>query len=98
MKKSLKIVVNGLVPMGDLHTNIKKRANELHIAGTVENGSTDKSVVIFAAGEHEALELLIDTIYEGSSSSQIESVEIESCSSQKDFRGVFRSIGVSEKS
>jgi len=93
MKKCLKIKVSGKV-QGVLYREfVQKNAKKLAVEGTIQNGE-DGCVLIYACGQIEDLDSLIDALYEGSSRSKVAEVMAESLLSEKDFRGVFRVIGV----
>lgn len=95
MKKSLRITVSGKVQNVGLQNHIKERASKLQVEGTSEHHNNGQ-LLVYASGEDQNLELFIDSIYEGTSSSEVEGVEIESQPRSKDFRGVFRIIGGTE--
>lgn len=95
MKRSLRITVGGKVQNVGLREKIKKVAEELKVEGTAEN-TEDGSVVIYVSGESETLDALIDAIYEGTKQSSIEFVDVESNTTPRSFRGVFRIIGDDE--
>lgn len=95
MKRSLKITVGGKVQNVGLREHIKLAAESLRLEGTAEN-TDDGTLLIFISGESEKLDSLIDAIYEGTDDSQIEFVDVESNTSPKNYRGVFRVIGDDE--
>jgi acylphosphatase len=95
MKRSLRITVGGKVQNVGLRERIKNVAEELRVEGTAENAD-DGSVLIYVSGESEKLDSLIDAIYEGTQQSSIEFVDVESNTTPRNFRGVFRVIGEDE--
>ena len=95
MKRSLKITVSGVVQKVGLRQHIQNTAETLRLEGTVENAD-DGTVIVYAAGESEKLDSLIDAIYEGTKKSSIEDVNVESNTAPKNFRNVFRLIGDEE--
>jgi len=91
VKRSLKIIVSGNVQHHELQEKIQLNATKLRLEGTSEYLDKDK-LLIFVAGESEQLDSLIDVIYEGTPKSSIEDVDVDSNTSPKSFRGVFRII------
>ncbi len=95
MKRSLRITVGGKVQNVGLREKIKTVAEDLKVEGTAENTDAG-TVIIYVSGEGEALDSLIDAIYEGTKTSVIEYVDVESNTTPRNFRGVFRVIGEDE--
>lgn len=94
MKKSVKITVSGKVQGVYYRDFVKKEAETLQVEGTIQN-SPNGAVVIFASGTTDMLDNLIDMLYQGSRKAQIENVMVEPLLTHKDYRGVFRIIGMS---
>lgn len=92
MKQCLKIKIIGKVQDSDYLSFAQKHARVLGIEGTIQ-GSDEGSVVIHACGLSEKLDLFIDHLYKGTSSSTIEDLVVEPFINEKDFRSVFRIIG-----
>ena len=92
MRKSLKIHVLGKVQGVSYRTAAQKHAQSLGIEGTVQNAE-DGSVIIYACGQSDNLDKLIDFLYKGTSDSKITDLIAEPFMNEKDFRGVFRIIG-----
>ncbi len=92
MKQCLKITVSGNVQDVGYREFVKKSAQKYTIEGTIQN-MEDGGVVIYACGLSEDLDNLIDSIYKGTSLSEVKDVLIEPFIKEKDFRGVFRIIG-----
>lgn len=92
MKRSIKLIVSGNVQGVGFREYIKKNAEHLGLQGTVQN-VTDGTVVIYVSGQDEQLEELIDAVYRGTPKTTVDRVAIESFTTHKDFRGVFRVIG-----
>lgn len=95
VKRSLKITVSGVVQNVGLRQHIQLAAEKLRLEGTAEN-TEDGKVVLYVSGESEHLDSLIDAVYEGTKKAKIEDVEIESNTTPRNFRGVFRLIGDEE--
>ena len=93
MKQCLKVTVTGTVQGVGYREFVQKKATSLGIEGTVHN-ATDGTVVIYACGLSENLDDLIDLLYKGSTKSTIENISAEPLVVPKEFRGVFRVIGV----
>ena len=73
MKKCLKIKVLGKVQDVLYRQFVRKNAEKLSLAGTVQN-DFDGSVLIFVCGMSEKLDDLIDMLYKGSAKSKVENV------------------------
>jgi len=93
MKKCLKITVTGKVQGVGYREFVQKNAMKLAVEGTIQN-TGDGSVIIFACGMAKHLDELIDLLYQGSNSSKVSNVFAEPHMLEKNFRGVFRIIGV----
>lgn len=92
MRKCLKVTVQGKVQEVAYRAFVQKHALSLGIEGTIQNMEAG-SVVIYACGPSDKLDVLIDYLYKGSSAARVEDVIIEPYLNEKDFRGVFRVIG-----
>lgn len=92
MKRCVRITVYGKVQGVGYREYVQKYAQKFKIEGIIQN-SEDGSVLMYAAGPAEALDDLIDFVYQGSEKSKIEEVAIEIAPRARDFRGVFRIIG-----
>lgn len=92
MKQCLKLSILGKIEDESFRKSIQKYAQELHIEGTIQL-SESGSLVIFACGLSENLDLLVDHLYKGCKKASVEDVSAEPLVSEKDFRGVFRIIG-----
>jgi acylphosphatase len=92
MKRCVRITVYGKVQGVGYREHIQKHAKQFRVEGSIQNAD-DGSVLIYASGAAEALDDLIDHIWQGSRSSKIEEVAIEIAPRARDFRGVFRVIG-----
>jgi len=93
MKRCLKIKVTGKVQGVFYREFAQKSAQKLQIEGTAQN-MEDSSVLIQVCGTSEKLDDFIDELYKGSKQSKVDDVETEPLIQEKDFRGVFRIIGV----
>ena len=93
MKQCTKIKVTGTVQGVFYRDFVKKQASKLEIEGTVQNNK-DGSVVINACGLTEKIDLFIDSLYDGPPKSQVEDIFIEPMIERREFRGVFRIIGL----
>lgn len=91
MRKCLKIQVSGKVQGVAYRSTAQKNAQILGIEGTIQNAE-DGSVMIFACGSSEKLDKFIDTLYLGTTTSQISDLIVEPFINEKNFRGVFRII------
>ncbi len=92
MKQCIKIIVTGQVQSSAYKEAIQKQAQKLHIEGTLQNHE-EVDLLIFACGQSDGLDELIDEIYKGTSDIKIRDVIIEPFINEKNYRGVFRIIG-----
>lgn len=92
MKRCVKITVYGTVQGVGYREFVQKYAQKYKVEGAARNVD-DGSVLIYAAGTGEALDNLLDYVYQGSPKSVIEEVAIEIALDKRNFRGVFRVIG-----
>ena len=93
MNRCLKIRISGKV-QGVLYRQFaQKSAQKLGIEGTVQN-MDDGSVLIHICGLSDKLDDFIDTLYKGTPKSKVEDISTEPLRQEKDYRGVFRIIGV----
>lgn len=95
MIRWVKITVYGTVQGVRYREHVKKYADKYKVQGAIRNAD-DGSVVIYASGPGEALDNLLDYIYQGSCKSEIEEVAIEAMSEsekRRSFRNAFRVIG-----
>ncbi len=95
MRRCLRIKVLGKVQGVSYREFVQKHANKLDVEGTVSN-LEDGSILVLACGEAENLDALIDELYTGPTSAQVDNVVAESLGREKKFRGVFRVIGVEQ--
>lgn len=92
MKQCLRIKIIGKVQDSTYRNFAQKHARLLGIEGTIQANESG-GVIIHACGPSEKLDRLIDFLYKGTSSSQVEDLVVEPFINEKDFRGVFRIIG-----
>ena len=93
MKRCIRITVYGTVQGVGYREYVQKHASKFNVEGTIQNAE-DGSVLIYAAGEADSIDDLIDYVYQGSKQSSVDEVAIEIATNKRDFRGVFRVIGV----
>ena len=92
MKQCIKIVITGHVQSPAYKEVIQKQAQKLRIEGTLQDHD-DADILIFACGQSDSLDELIDHIYKGTNDIKIRDVIIEPFINEKNYRGVFRVIG-----
>jgi len=93
VRRCLKIKVLGKVQGVNYRSFIHNHATTLGIEGTIQNAE-DKSVILCVCGTADKLDDLIDFLYKGSDHSKVEDVVVEPLMQEKQFRGVFRVIGL----
>jgi len=96
MRQCLKIVVSGKVQGVGYRKFVQKEASRLNVEGVVQN-SDDGVVQILVCGFSSSLDDFIDCLYKGTKGSKVENLSVEPLNQIKDFRGVFRIIGVAEE-
>lgn len=95
MKRSLRITISGNVQDMSFKEKIQHAAEKFKLEGICENLDEDK-LIILVNGESEMLDNLIDTIYEGTLKTKIDFVDVESNTTPRNYRGVFRIISNNE--
>lgn len=92
MVQCLRIIL--MVPRNEshvLHDLIECNARRLELEGSVQMVEHDKMQII-ACGAHEAVEQLVDVLYENDNEVCLNDIEVEPFVKDRDFRGVFRVI------
>ena len=92
MKQCIKIIVSGSVHSISYKEFIQKHALDLRIEGCMQTHE-EETLLIFACGQADSLDELIDYIYKGTTESRVKDVIIEPFINEKTFRGIFRIIG-----
>ncbi len=92
MRKCLKIKVMGNVQGNSYRSYIQKTAQKHGVEGIVQ-GAEDSSILIYACGYSDKLDMFIDDLYRGNAEGGIKGLIAEPFVKEKDFRGVFRIIG-----
>ena len=91
MKQCLRITF--LLPSNNnfLQKLVQRQARQLELEGVAQM-IDEQRVQVVACGSKEAIEKLIDTIYQGDSKAHPENVEVEPFTKEQNFRGIFRVI------
>ena len=92
MRKCLKIKVMGNVQANAYRSYIQKIAKNHAVEGVVQVAEED-SILIYACGYSDKLDMFIDDLYNGNPEGGIKGLIAEPFIKEKDFRGVFRIIG-----
>jgi acylphosphatase len=82
-KKALKVIVTGRVIGVDLRTMIHRKATSLSLTGFVK-AVPNRKLEVFAEGDEEELEELLEFLHEGTKDSEIEDIEV----SWQEFEGL----------
>lgn len=91
MRKGIKISISGKVNHDIFDNFILNRATELGISGNLQIFDNNK-LIVYAVGDAESVEYLIDDIYSDSCGATIDEVDIKPIDEEKNFRGIFRII------
>jgi len=91
MRKGIKMLITGKINHDVFDKFILDRATKLGICGSLQIFDNNK-LIVYAVGNTENVEFLIDDIYGDSHGTEIDEVEIRPIDEEKDFRGVFRVI------
>lgn len=85
MTKRVTITIYGVVQGVFFRESTKEKAQELGVAGIVQN-QPDGSVYVDAEGEEEKLKELIDWCHEGPGSARVDQVDYEFVSDLKGYQ------------
>lgn len=93
MRRCVKITVKGDIQGVGYRHFVQKHAESLALEGSIQN-KDDGSICIFVCGSSDKVDDLIDFVYQGSKKSKVEDVLLEPLPGDKDFRGIFRVVGL----
>ena len=91
MRKGVKITISGKINHKLFDPFILERTSKLGIQGSLQVFDNNK-LILYAVGDTENIEFLIDDIYGDTSSANIEELTVKPLEEEKDFRGIFRII------
>jgi acylphosphatase len=91
MRKGIKISISGKVNHDVFDNFILNRATELGISGSLQIFDNNK-LIVYAVGDTENVESLIDDIYGDSSGATLDEIDVKPIDEEKNFRGIFRII------
>lgn len=91
MKKCIKLMFEVDNSQKVLETFVAKQAEKFHIEG-IGQQMKDGFLQIYACAQEEQIEEFIDCLYLGSKVVQLKNIEIETCSTERSYRGVFRVV------
>jgi acylphosphatase len=92
VRKGVKITLQGgLKGHESFRRYIQESATNLHLEGYLQL-SLDNSAIIYAVGDSDNVELLIDKIYSRKKLDAIEQIIVTPMDIIRDFRGIFRVI------
>ena len=91
MKRCIKIIVRGDFESQQYLSHAQEAARSCGVEGTGKK-QEDETILIYAAGPADQLDLFIDHLYQGPKGSAVEEIALE-LAPCRDFRGVFRVVG-----
>jgi acylphosphatase len=91
MRKGVKISIRGTFDHNIFDEFILQRASKLGIQGSLQVFDNN-NLLVYAVGETESVEFLIDDIYGDASGANVEELNVKPLDEDKDFRGIFRVI------
>ena len=91
MRKGVKIFITGKFNHKIFDEFVLKLASQLGIQGSLQVFDNN-TLVVYAIGEMENIEFLIDDIYGEASGASIEELSVKPLDEDRDFRGIFRVI------
>ncbi|MBD3231610.1 acylphosphatase [Candidatus Dependentiae bacterium] len=95
MRRCVKITIIGKVQDVGYRSFAKKNAEKFQIEGIAQN-QEDGSVLITVCGDSNKLDDFIDALYKGPPKAKVNDVLVEPFLQDRDFRGVFRVIGINK--
>lgn len=91
MKKCVKIIFEVDQAQKILETFIVQQAESLKIEG-VGQQTKPGILQLYVCGQEEQVEEFIDSLYVGAPQIQLQNIKIETCPTDRSYRGVFRIV------
>lgn len=91
MKKCVKLIFDVVDAQTVLETFIAKHAEECKIEG-IGQKIKEGLVQLYVCGQQEQVEDFIDVLYLGDATIKLENIKIETCPTDRSYRGVFRIV------
>lgn len=91
MKKCVKVLFEVADAQKVLESFIAKQAKEFKVEGIGQQISAG-TIQVFVCGQEEPVDEFIDALYVGNSKVVLKNIKIETCSTDRSYRGVFRIV------
>ena len=91
MKKCVKLLFESSQAQKVLVSFIANQAGLYKIEGIGQKINLD-SIQLFVCGQEHQVDDFIDALYVGTNSIQLKNIKIETCSTDRSYRGVFRIV------
>ena len=91
MKKCIKLMFEVENSQKVLETFIAKQAEKFQVEG-IGQQMKEGFLQVYACAQEDQIEEFIDSLYLGSKIVQLKNIEIETCSTERSSRGVFRIV------
>lgn len=91
MKKCVKIIFEVQDAQKVLETFIAKFASEYGIEG-IGQKIKEGSIQLYVCGQQDRVEDFIDSLYLGNAQVMLHNIKIETCPTDRSYRGVFRIV------
>lgn len=91
MKKCVKVLFEVENAQSVLQTFIAKQAEKFNVEGVGQQ--IKKGLIqIYVCAQEEVVDEFIDCLYLGSAKVKLQNIKIETCSTERSYRGVFRIV------
>ena len=91
MKKCVKILFEVENAQKVLETFVAKKAEEFRVEGVGQQIKVGL-VQLYACAQEEQIDNFIDALYVGTAKIQLQNINIETCPTDRSYRGVFRIV------
>lgn len=91
MKKCVKLIFEVSNTQKVLETFIAKQAENFGVEG-IGQKIKEGVIQLYVCGQQDQVEEFIDSLYLGDKNIRLENIKIETCSTDRSYRGVFRIV------
>ena len=91
MKKCVKLLFEVVMAQKVLESFIADQASVFKVEGIGQQVNKDL-IQLFVCGQEEQVDDFIDALYVGTPKLQLQNIKIETCSTDRSYRGVFRIV------
>ena len=91
MKKCIKVIFEAVDAQKVLENFIAKQAEKHKVEG-IGQKIKEETIQLYVCGQEEQVEDFIDSLYLGTTQIKLENIIIETCPTDRSYRGVFRIV------